>query len=523
MSSTPPLSSGWSRRGFLGGAAAGGAALAGLPALGSQAQAATPKKGGHLRVGIGHGSTTDSLDPGTFENDFTIGLGYTIHNHLAEINADGDLVGEIAESWEASDDASVWTFKLRSGVEFHNGKSVTAEDVIASVNHHRGEDTTSAVAALLAPITDIKADGSDRIVVELEAGNADFPFNIADYHVPIVPVKDGKADVFSGIGCGPYTLSRVDFGVRADFERNPNYWKSDRAHFDSIERLTIADASARTNALVTGQIDLMDRVDLKTAALLKRNQAINIDSVAGAQHYTFPMLTNMAPFDNPDVRMALKLAVNRQELVDKILLGYGSIGNDHPIGRSVPFAANDLPQRAYDPDQAKFHVQKSGVGTLKVALSAADAAFAGAVDAAVLYQESAKAAGIEIEVVREPNDGYWSNVWTKKPFCACYWGGRPTVDAMLSLAYVPGAAWNDTNWENDRFVELITAGRAELDQAKRAELYFEAQSLLRDDGGTVVPMYANYVFASSDKLQHGPLAANWDMDGHKYGERWWFA
>jgi len=158
-----------------------------------------------------------------------------------------------------------------------------------------------------------------------------------------------------------------------------------------------------------------------------------------------------------------------------------------------------------------------------VPLSGAEAAFAGAVDAVALYSERARDAGIEIKIVREPNDGYWANVWTKKPWCACYWGGRPTANEILSLGYLPGAPWNDTNWKDDRFIELVMAGRAELNRVKRAAIYRDAQQLLSDDGGTVVPMYANYVFAASTSLAHGKIAASMDMDGQKFSERWWFA
>lgn len=515
---------GVSRRSFLATTATLAATTAiGASALPSKSRANTPKKGGTLRFGVGHGSTTDSLDPGTFENNFTIALDYMLHNHMSEITADGDLSGEVAESWESSPDAKVWSFKVRNGMEHHNGKTVTPEDVIASFRHHMGEDTTSAAAAFLKPVVSMKADGSDSVVIELDSGNADFPYIVKDYHMPIMPSIDGKVDPSNGIGCGPYKLEYFEPGVQAKVSRHPNYWKSDRAHFDEVQMLTIADGSARTNAIITEEMDLVDRVDLKTAELLKRKQNLEVITVAGNQHYTFPMLTQYEPFNNNDVRMALKLAVDRQEMVDKILRGYGSVGNDHPIGSSVPFYASDLPQRQYDPDKAKWHVKQSGFGEITVQLSAADAAFSGAVDAATLYQQSAAKAGINIEVVREPNDGYWSNVWTQKPWCACYWNGRATIDAMLSIAYIPGAAWNDTNWDNPRFVELVNMGRAELDYTKRAEIYREAQELLSNDGGTVVPMYANYVFAASKKLGHGKIAANFDMDGQKFAERWWFA
>jgi peptide/nickel transport system substrate-binding protein len=172
------------------------------------------------------------------------------------------------------------------------------------------------------------------------------------------------------------------------------------------------------------------------------------------------MRTDTPPFDDINVRLALKHAVNREELVQKILYGYGTIGNDNPIGRSYFFHNPDLPQREYDPDKAKWYLQQSDLSSLKVSLSAADAAFSGAVDAAVLYQSHAAKAGIEIDVVREPNDGYWANVWMQKPWCACFWGGQPTTDTMLTIAYSAESSWNDTYWKHDRFNMLLKAARA---------------------------------------------------------------
>ena len=221
-------------------------------------------------------------------------------------------------------------------------------------------------------------------------------------------------------------------------------------------------------------------------------------------------------------RLALKFGIDRDALVKTILRGHGVVGNDHPIGRSNRFHADDLPQRQYDPDQAKFHLKKAGLDSLKVDLSAADAAFPGAVDAAVLYKEHAAKAGIDINVVREPNDGYWSNVWLKKPWSAVYWGGRPTEDWMFSTAYAEGVPWNDTHFSHARFNELLVAARSELDDAKRREMYFEMQKIVSDEGGVIIPMFANYVMGLSKKVQHDKLGANWSMDGFKCIERWWF-
>ena len=507
------------RRGFMA-TTAGAALIAGLPL---RAKAA-PSRGGHLRAAIGHGQTTDTLDPGTWSNSFTTSLGFAIHGRLTEVAADGTLIPEVAESWEASADASVWRFKLRSGVTFHSGKSVTAADVANSINFHRGENSTSAAGPLVAPITDITTEGDDVVVFTLDGGNADFPFFLSDYHIVICKAEGDSIDWKSGDGCGSYVLKDFNAGVSYAVERNPNHWRSDVGWFDSAEVLAIVDQNARTTALISGDVDVVDRLDLKTVGLLARNPKIQINSVAGTQHFTFAMDARAEPYNNPDVRLALKYGLDRQELVDKILSGYGSIGNDHPIGEGQRYFNTELAQKSFDPDKAKFHLKQAGLDSLDVRLSAADAAFGGAVDAAVLYQSSAAQAGINLTPVREANDGYWSDVWMKKPFCAVYWSGRPVEDQMFATAYKCGAAWNDTFWCNDRFDELMLKARSELDEDKRREMYFEMQAICSDDGGVIVPMFANYVFGNSDKVAHSDtLGANWDVDGMRFIERWWMA
>ena len=350
---------------------------------------------------------------------------------------------------------------------------------------------------------------------------------MSDYHFVILPSKDGAIDPVAGIGTGPYMIESFEAGVRTLGKRNPNYFKEGRAHFDEIEILSIVDVTARQNALMNGSVHAIDRVDPKTAALMGRSPNARLLEKTGTLHYTMPMRVDQAPFDNYDLRMALKLSVKRQELVDKILLGHGALGNDHPISTANRFHASGLEQREFDADKAAFHYKKSGHSGA-IQLSASDAAFAGAVDAAQLMAASAAEVGINIEVVREPSDGYWSNVWNKKGWCTCYWGGRPTEDWMFSSAYVAGTEWNDTAWrETDgakKFNDIVVQARSELDDTKRAALYFEAQSLINDDGGALIPMFANYIMGISNEIATDDnVAANWEMDGGKAAERWWMA
>lgn len=510
------------RRGLLKGLAATGLA-AGLilPASLRPAQAA-PRKGGVFRAAIGEGSTTDSYDPGLWDNLHTQTFAAARNNQLIEIAADGSLVPEIAESWESSD-AKTWVFRIRDGVAFHSGKPVTAEDVVASLNHHRGEDSTSAAKPYFAGVTDIRADGRNVVVTTSEP-NADFPYFMADYHLAILPAVDGKIDPKSPVGCGGYIVESYEPGVQTTLKRNPDYWKSDRAHFDQIVLLAVLDPAARLNALMTGEVDVIDQVDPATIALLEGRNAAQILSISGNSHFTFPMDMRAAPFSDNNVRLALKYAIDRQELVDKILAGHGSVSYDNPIGPASRYFFSGLEPRAYDPDKAKHYLKQAGLDKLEVTLSAADAAFAGAVDAAVLIAEKAAAAGIAVNVDRVPSDGYWDNVWMKKPFCASEWGGRPTEDQMFTTAYSKGAAWNESYWSNDRFEQLLRSARAELDEARRRDMYQEMQSIVSVEGATIIPMYRNFVMALSHALATPEAVSKaGNLDGYRCVERWWFA
>ena len=506
------------RRGLLKATAATALAASAGPAL-----AAGPKAGGTLRLGLSGGNTTDSWDGRTHSDVFMqVAAMGGVFDCLTEIAADGSLVGELAESWEASDDLATWTFNLRQGVEFHNGKSFGADDVIESLQMHVAEGAKSPAKPLVEPIAEMKKMNDHQVQFILNAGNADFPYLLSDYHILIYPAGMVDVAIRDGIGTGAYRKESFDPGVRALMTRNPNAYK--KVWFDEVEAISITDPAARVNALMTGEVDAISRIDAKSVRLLARNPGVEVSEVTGNQHYSFPMITTNAPYDDNNIRLALKLLFDREDLVRKILLGHGKIGNDHPIGPANRFYHADLEQRAYDPDMAKSLLKKAGVDALQIDLSASDAAFAGAVDAAQLFQESARAGSVSVNVIKEPADGYWSNVWMKKSFCACFWSGRATEDLMFSTAYAAGKPWNDSYWDHPRFNMLLAEARTERDDARRRELYYEMQVIVRDEGGVAVPMYANWIDAKSKKLAHGPDLGNvWALDSARVMERWWFA
>jgi peptide/nickel transport system substrate-binding protein len=484
------------RRQFMGRAGALGlTTVLASSLITSAAHAQGPVKGGTIRVGVDGGSTTDSLDPALSTNN-TMGLiSFLWGERLVNLTSEGDLEYVLAEEISSSPDAKTWTFKIRKGVNFSNGKSLEAEDVLATLERHAGEDSKSGALGILKDIASMRAE-SGTVIVELKNPNADFPYLMTDFHLLIQP-NGGKDNPAAAIGTGPYILKDVEPGVRVSAEKNPNYW-NEYGYAETVEIIVLNDDTARTSALQSGQVHMITRVPPKVAGLMSKVPGIKISKRSGPGHYVFIMHCDTAPFDNNDLRMALKYAINRQEMVDKILFGYGSVGNDTCINSSYPLFT-EVEQREYDPEKAAFHFKASGHDGA-VLLRTSDNSFPSAPDAAQLFQQSAAAAGIQLEIKREPNDGYWSDVWNKKPFCTSYWAGRPVQDQMLSTAYLSTADWNDTRFKNEKFDQLIIAARGELNQDKRRVMYADANSILQNEGGLISPMFNDFVSGISDKI-----------------------
>jgi peptide/nickel transport system substrate-binding protein len=513
-----------SRRDFMQASMAAGLTASAATGLWTTSAKAQPTRGGNFRWGIHDGNTSDTHDPGTYVTRQMIFLAHQYRSYLTLIEPDNSLGPDLATGWEASPDAAQWTFELNPNASFHSGRPLTADDVIASLNHHRGDQSTSAAKALLTDVTDIRKDGDHTVIIDLARGIADLPWLMTDYHFAICPAnEDGTIDWQSGDGTGPYKIESGEFGVQWALSRHDG-WHLDGAYFDSVEMLVLNDPNARQTALVTGDVDCVSLVELKTLALLERNPNITVDNIPSGAAITMPMHCDTPPFDDVRVRNALKLAMNRDEIVEKITFGAATKANDFHLSPVQPYWPDDIPQREYDPDQARALLREAGMENLEVNLSSAESVFSGAVDMCVLYAEQASAAGITINVVREPNDGYYSDVWLKKPFQAVSWGARPTPDVMFTLAYKSDAAWNESRWQNERFNELLLQAKSELDESLRAEMYREMCVLMRDDGGTLLPFFNNFVYARGPGVERpDQVAASWSCDGGRAPSRWWFS
>ena len=487
-----------SRRDFLGRAAAlGVSATAANSLLATAAQAAGPRRGGTLKIGLQGGSASDSLDPALASSAMTSHTGRSWGEQLLRLTPAGTLDPLLATEWHSSPDAKAWVFKIRKGAQFHNGKELTPDDVVATMERHAGASSKSGALGIMRGVDGVRRDG-DTVIFTMNDASADFPSLLTDFHLQIQP-NGGKDAPAAGIGTGPYKVVTNEPGVRHLGTRNANYWGAkSRGFADQIEFVVLNDSTARMAALQSGRVDIVNRVDPKVVELIKRVPGIKIQAVAGRGYYAFVAHCNTAPFNNLDLRLALKYAMDRKDMVDKILRGYGSIGNDIPVNKAFPLFT-ELPQRPFDIDKAAFHYKKSGHNDT-IVLRTSDVVFPGAVEAAQLYQATCARAGIKIEVKREPGDGYWSQVWNKQAFCTTYWGGRAVQDQIYSTAYISKADWNDTRFFNPKFDQMVVAARGELNPAKRKQLYRDIALIVHEEGGAMVPMFNDTIDAISPKV-----------------------
>jgi peptide/nickel transport system substrate-binding protein len=255
---------------------------------------------------------------------------------------------------------------------------------------------------------------------------------------------------------------------------------------------------------------------------LEKNPALEVFSIASFGHKSLDMQTDAAPFDNLQVRQALKYAIDRESILRIQQHGYGKLGNDHPISPLDPFYAADIPQRPYDPEKAKFLLNKASFSG-EITLSVADAAFIGAIDMAQIFQAGAAKAGINLQVKRVPDDGYYSKVWNSPsyPFVGSFWSGRPTPSLMFTHAYASTSFSNSSHWKNPKFDQMLLAARAEFAVVKRRQIYHDMQFMLHEEGGALIPMFINYIDAGQKKVKGFIPFPVYEMSGLRAAEKVW--
>ena len=494
-----------SRREFAGRLGAAGVAATAATSLltaSDSVLADTPVKGGRMRIGWYTHSANDTLNPNRLTTSLDFMRAYQVCSPIVRYSTKLTAEPDLATEWNASDDLKTWRFKIRSGVEFHNGKSLTVQDCIYTLNRHRGEKSDSIIKAWLDVIADMKADG-DWLVIDLKAPNADFPMYLGDMHAVVVP--DGFEDFDNLVGTGPFRLAAGDFrpGVGMLATKNPNYHHEGYPHVDEVESFGIGDTAARVNALLAGDIHITVRVDPKSIPIIEGAPNTAMANSPSSRHLTFAMNSERAPTDNRDFRQAMRLLIDRQAVLDNIQKGYGLVGNDTPISSLDPYFCEDIPQRDIDLDKAKFHLKKAGMDGSTVNFHTSEAAGGvQSIDMALMIKENAAKIGFDVNFIREPTDGYWSNIWLKPdyPIVGSNWMPRPTADLRFSLCYVSEAKWNEAFWRNEKFDALINEAKGTMDGPARKELYCAAQQIQWDEGGSIIPLFTHWLDARSTNL-----------------------
>ncbi|MCL2418687.1 MAG: ABC transporter substrate-binding protein [Conexibacteraceae bacterium] len=488
------------RREALRGAVVGGAMLAGAslltPASASASVAKSKiKSGGALRVGATGGGAQDSIDAHFATSDPDIARLNQLYEPLLVRDPQFNLKYLVAESMTPAHTPDVWTVKLRKGVTFHNGKPVTADDVLFSIARIINPKKPGTGAASIGYIDLKKSKKIDThtVRIALQYPNIGFPDDIGQYFNGIVPVGYNPKHP---IGTGPFEFKSFSPGVQSVFNRYPHYWQGP-ALVDSVTILDFADDTSKVNALLGGQVDCITNLPAAQISQIKGTSGMAaLISQCGAWQ-PFTMRVDQAPFNDVRVRQAFRLIVDRRQMVEQALLGQGHEANDL-YARYDPAYDSALPQRQQDLEQAKFLLKKAGHANLKVNLTTADI-YQGIVEAAQVFAQQAKGAGVTVNLQKVDPTTFYGPNYLKWPFAQDFWFTRNYLP-QVEQGSLPNSPFNETHWANPQFQKLIKEAQATVDTSKRTELLHAAQKLEYESGGYIVWSFSNQIDAYSTKV-----------------------
>lgn len=483
---------GISRRNLLAGASATvvAAALSGC-------SSGSERNGLQLIHGATGGGLKDTLDPHFPVTVPDIARVRNLYEPLFQFAPDYSVQPGLAERIESSADATQWTITLRDGVTFHHGKSLTAEDVHATFVRAFDPDNPSPQAGDLAPVSDLAASGPlDKLTYRLQLTK---PLSIvkqllADYGLGIIPTD---FDLANPVGTGAFKADLFVPGQRSRFLRFDDYWEGP-ASFDELVIIDFADDAAKVNALLASQIQTTDNLPTYLTESIQAQGGKALISETG-NWLPFTIRVDVEPFKDQRVREALRLTVNRQQMIDQALNGFGIIGND----LYAPFDdayASDLPQREQDPDKAKALLKQAGRSDLQIELVTSTAVGAGGVESANLFVQQARKAGIAVRVNKVDPSTFYGEQYLQWPFAQDFWYTRNYIPQATRCA-LKGSPYNETHFDNAEFEGLIHEAGAELDQTRRTELLHQAQQIEYEEGGYIIWAFKKQVDAYSQFVE----------------------
>jgi peptide/nickel transport system substrate-binding protein len=422
-----------------------------------------------------------------------------VYERLVDLNTQSQPVPRLATGWSHDAEARNWTFRLREGVRFHDGHELTSNDVVWSYKYMLDKKNAYAAINQLAFLkaAGVTAVGKYAVRFHTSEPVAELPLLLSFFEGMVVPAGATDATLkASADGTGPYVLKQWQAGQKSyTLTKNPSYWQAGLPKSDCIEIQEIQDATARAAAVKAGQIDINLQVDLETVGSLQGSSDVKLVSSPPVISLVIWMWTDLAPFDDPHVRQALKLVVDRNFLVKSTQLGFAVAGNDTPIPPSWSSSFTHAPTRQ-NIAEARRLLAKAGYTDqkpLKVSLYASNIQ-PGALAFASAYKEMAKKAGVDVTLNRIPLSQYWDNIWLKQPMGLSSWGVRAPAQA-LPLAYTCDAKFRETHYCNKKFDALVAKARATLNPTKRDGLYKQAERILNKDGGVINALFFKNIAA----------------------------
>ena len=503
------------KAGALGGLTIGAGGL--LGALGNSSQpawgAATskPKKGGTLRIGVSAGGSSDAINP------ILVGLPpdyarvFQIYEPLIAWDDNLNPIPYLAESMTPNSDATIWTIKLRKGITFHDGKPLTAADVVYTFQTILNPKAPGygATPIQLVDAKNIKVLDNYTVQIPCSSPFSTFMEVLPVYQYCVIPVGFNPS---KPNGTGPFKFKSFTPGVQSVMVRNPNYWQPGLPYVDEVVLIDFADETSQTNALASGQVDAIDTLSAPSIATVKAGGgSVVISNGGGFSPWT--MRVDTAPFSDVRVRQALRLVVNRPELMNIVFAGHGTLGND-VFSRWDSEYDNSLPQRHQDLAQAKHLLKQAGHAGLTTELVVAPQA-QGAVVAAQVFQQQANGAGVKINI-RQITTTAFNNDYTKWTFANSFWWANPYFQEV-GLATLPAGPYNETHFNNPKYNALYAQGLKTVNASKRKEIAHEMQKIDYDTGGYIIPCFAPVIDGMSSKLRgdkkskSGLPFNNWDL------------
>ncbi|OYU47464.1 MAG: peptide transporter subunit: periplasmic-binding component of ABC superfamily [Rhizobiales bacterium PAR1] len=474
---------------------------AGLAAALAVTTAFTPAAAqGTLRVALG--TTLTQLDPALT----TIGDEYVyvhlLFNGLSKINPDMTVSPDLAESWSASEDLKTWTFKLRPGVKFHHGKTLDADDVVATIQRILDPKTGSRARTNLGMVETVEAVDPLTVRFSLKIPYAGFADIFADRQTRIV-AKDRIGTLSTApVGTGPFMFKAWSPGDRLEVVKNPDYFLKGQPKLDAVTLRIIPESAARLAALESGAIDILWSMPYESVDKVKANPNLRADSVATPTWDGVILNNAIPPFNDVRVRKALALTIDKAAIVELALFGQGD-PTFSPIPPSHPYFNKKLKFNPPDIAQAKKLLAEAGYPNGFDVPMQVPQEREQRVRVGVSVRDMAKAAGIRIEVQRVPFASYTANVAGKAQMYVDGYFARPTVDTAVYPFYHSAGSWNNQLWlyKEKRVDDVLDAARKTNDEKQRAELFGTFQELVEETVPSIVAYSAAHVNGVSKKVE----------------------